>query len=70
MEGRVFQESDSAKGPKVAVVNQAFVKKFGKGQSLFGKRMQIGAGGKNDIEIVRVVKDVKYSQVKDAVPPM
>jgi putative ABC transport system permease protein len=70
MEGREFQASDSATGPKVAIVNQAFVRKFGNGKSLLGKRMQMGSGGKNDVEIVGVVKDVKYSDVKDAAPAL
>ncbi len=68
--GREFNESDGENTPKVAVVNEAFVRKFGQGQSLIGKHMQVGAGKKNDIEIAGVAKDTRYSGVKDEAPPM
>jgi predicted permease len=68
--GREFQASDDINAPKVAVVNEAFVRKFSPGRPILGKRMQIGSGRANDIEIVGVAKDTKYSQVKDAVPPV
>ncbi len=68
--GREFAATDSIDAPKVAIVNEAFVRKFSPKSPALGKRMQMGAGGKNDIEIVGIVKDAKYSQVKDAVPPL
>jgi predicted permease len=68
--GREFNSNDAPNSPKVAVVNEAFVRKFSLGQAAVGKRMQVGSGGKNDIEIVGVVKDTKYSEVKSAVPPL
>jgi predicted permease len=68
--GREFSATDSADAPKVAIVNEAFVRKFSPSSSALGKRMQMGAGGKNDIEIVGIAKDAKYSQVKDATPPL
>jgi predicted permease len=70
VKGREFTASDAPSAPKVAVVNEAFEKKFGNGKSLLGRRMQQGGGGKNDIEIVGVVKNVKYSEVKDEIPPV
>ncbi len=68
--GREFAATDSADAPKVAIVNEAFVRKFSPSSSALGKRMQVGAGGKNDIEIIGIAKDAKYSQVKDATPPL
>ena len=68
--GREFEVQDKAGAPKVAIVNQTFAEKFGLGNDAVGKRMQRGAGGENDIEIVGLVSDSKYSQVKDAVPPL
>ncbi|MCX6595673.1 MAG: ABC transporter permease, partial [Acidobacteria bacterium] len=68
--GREFTDSDAANAPKAAIVNEAFVRKFSPSQNTLGKRMQQGSGGKNDIEIVGIVKDAKYSDVKQAVPPM
>ncbi|MCX6596965.1 MAG: ABC transporter permease, partial [Acidobacteria bacterium] len=68
--GREFTDSDAANAPKAAIVNESFVRKFSPSQNALGKRMQQGSGGKNDIEIVGIVKDAKYSDVKQAVPPM
>ena len=69
--GREFTRSDNLGGPKVAVVNEAFARKFNLGTNAVGKRM--GTGGPNDkldTEIVGLVKDAKYSEVKDAIPPL
>ncbi len=68
--GREFSISDAADAPKVAIVNEAFVRKFSPSSSALGKRMQVGSGRKNDIEIIGIAKDAKYSQVKDATPPL
>jgi predicted permease len=65
--GREFTAADAVGAPKVAVVNEAFAKKFGLGRAPVGKRMSIG-GDQLDIEIVGLVKDAKYSEVKDAIP--
>ena len=51
------------------MVNQAFVKKFNLAQGAVGTFMSIGPGPLN-IEIVGVVPDVKYSDVKQTVAPM
>ena len=70
--GREFTAADAAGAPKVAVVNEAFVKKFNLGQDAVGKFMGQGHGNavKMTIEIVGVVKNAKYSEVKDQVPPL
>jgi predicted permease len=59
--GRAIDERDVANTPLVAVVNEAFVKQFLKGESPIGKRFgadeMIHAG---DFEIVGVAKDMHY----------
>lgn len=70
LQGREFGESDNLNAPKVAIVNEAFVRKFSADRPALGKRMQVGSGGKNEIEIVGIVKDAKYSEVKSEVPPV
>ena len=40
LEGRDFDQRDTATSPKVAIVDQAFVDKFFKGQDVIGKRFQ------------------------------
>ena len=68
--GRTFTPADAMNAPKVAIVNEAFARKFSPRDSILGKRMQIGAGRKNDIEIVGVASDTKYSAVKEPAPPL
>jgi predicted permease len=67
--GREFTRSDSSTTPKVAVVNEAFARKFNLGRDAVGKRIG-NRGGTLDIEIVGLVQNAKYSQVKQEVPPL
>jgi predicted permease len=69
--GREFTQQDIVKSPKVAIVNESFVKKFklGASQEAVGKRMT-DDGNVLDTEIVGVAKDAKYSEVKGAIPPL
>ncbi len=67
--GREFTLSDEMDAPKVAVVNQAFAKKFGLGQDAVGKFMGRGDDSLN-IQIVGLVTDAKYSEVKQETPPL
>ncbi len=67
--GREFAASDAASAPKVAVVNQAFLRKFNLPENAVGKRFGIGGpNAKLDIEIVGIARDAKYSDVKSGVP--
>jgi len=67
--GRDFTRSDTAGAPKVAIVNEAFARKFNLGANPVGKRMAQGSrGGTLDLEIVGLARDAKYSEVKEPVP--
>ncbi len=70
--GRDFTRADTLSTPKVAIVNEAFTRKFNLGPNPVGKRMRQGGGnaGILDMEIVALAKDAKYSEVKDEVPPV
>ena len=69
--GREFTPSDTKGAPKVAIVNEAFTRKFNLGRDAVGKRMSSNGGGAElDTEIVGLVKDAKYAAVKDEVPPL
>jgi predicted permease len=71
MAGREFTEADTATAPKVAIVNEAFTKKFNLGRNAVGKRIGTEEDKtKLDTEIVGVVQNAKYSQVKQEVPPL
>ncbi|MBS1827162.1 MAG: ABC transporter permease [Acidobacteria bacterium] len=63
--GREFTRRDSAGAPKVAIVNESFVKRFCQGRNPIGMRMgsDTGPQAKRDIEIVGVVKDSRYSDL-------
>ncbi len=67
--GRDFTEADALGRPRVAIVNEAFAKKFNLGRDAVGKRMSQG-GDTLDIEIIGLAKDSKYSQVKQPIPPV
>mgnify|MGYP000066253247 CR=1 FL=1 len=71
--GRPFNKADTMDSQKVAIVNEAFVRKFGlkNPANAIGKQMsQDDNAKKRDIVIVGVVQDTKYSEVKEAVPPL
>jgi predicted permease len=70
--GREFTTADADTAPKVAIVNEAFAKKFNLGRQAVGKRMSNDSApdAKLDYEIVGLAKDAKYSEVKGEVPPL
>lgn len=71
LRGREFTRADDNIAPKVAVVNEAFLKKFNLDSSILGMRMARGEGGNRplDIEIVGIVADARYSDLREAPPP-
>jgi putative ABC transport system permease protein len=69
--GREFTRADSSASAKVAIVNEAFAKKFNLGRDAVGKR--IGDDDRNGpltMEIVGLVRNAKYSEVKQEIPPV
>ena len=67
--GREFTPADDKGTPRVALVNEAFAKKFGLGRDAVGKFMSQRDTGALDIQIVGLMQDAKYSSVKDSIPP-
>ena len=71
LSGREFTRADRLGAAKVAIVNEAFAKKFELGRNAVGTLMKRSSSdGPMDIEIVGLVQNAKYSEVKDAVPPL
>ena len=68
--GRDFTLADRRGAPDVAIVNQAFAKKFNLGKEALGKFMSDAGPDSLHIQIVGVVPDIKYSEVKLPVPPV
>ena len=71
MAGREISWQDDARAPRVAIVNETFVKKLLAGRNPLGVRFGRGAGKtvKTDIEIVGVVKDSKNATVDEKPAP-
>jgi predicted permease len=70
LSGREFTASDGPGAQRVAIVNEAFAKKFKLGADAVGKFMGDDDNDSLNVQIVGLVRNVKYSQVKDSVPPV
>ncbi len=70
LSGREFTTADNLGAAQVAVVNQAFAKKFNLGQEAVGKFMSTSGPDSLNIQIVGLVRDAKYSEVKGEIPPL
>jgi predicted permease len=69
--GREFTISDAGESTPVAVVNETFTRKFNlDGRSAIGKFMAIGRTDELNMQIVGLVQDAKYSEVKQEIPPL
>jgi predicted permease len=68
--GRDFRIADDAKAPKVGIVNQKFAHKYFANVNPVGRHVGFGTdpGTKLDIEIVGVVGDTKYENLREEVP--
>lgn len=72
LRGRGITEHDTPSSPLIAVVNQAFVKRFfPKGEDPIGMHFGLSdTKSSNEIEIVGIVSDAKYVGTHDEVRPM
>jgi predicted permease len=70
--GREFTRTDAVGAGKVAIVNETFARKFGLGRDAVGKYMSNSTGTdvKLDMQIIGLVQDAKYSEVKQTIPPL
>jgi predicted permease len=67
--GRAFTDHDSQKAPKVAIINEAAVRKFFGGENPLGRRFGSSPETTDEMEVVGVVRDTKYSEVREPPPP-
>ena len=56
--------------PRVVIINQKFAKKFFGAANPIGRHIGFGSdpGTKTDMEVIGVVKDIKYTNLKDEIP--
>ena len=68
-DGRDFEEKDlSSESPPVGIVNEAFVREVMNGENPRGKLIADSRGGVR--EVIGVVQDSKYANLKSATPPL
>jgi predicted permease len=76
--GREFTAADAPGAPGVVIINEAFAKKFQLGSNPIGHRMRLGNAlapenrdrPRRDLEIVGLIKDAAYNEVKGEIPPV
>jgi putative ABC transport system permease protein len=71
--GRGFEEGDTLSSTRVAVVNETFVNRFVQDGHALGRTVRVeGAVGQRErkYEIVGVVKDTRYSDLRDQIDPL
>jgi predicted permease len=69
LRGRDFNERDTERAPKVAVVNQAFVKRYFSDRDPMGQHIGFDPDPANqDMEIVGIAGDTKYGSLRDETP--
>ena len=67
--GRNLSAQDDARAPRVAIVNQSFAKAHFGNERPIGKRFSFGSENLNEIEIVGLARDAKYTSQRDEIEP-
>jgi predicted permease len=68
--GRGFSFDDNATSPKVAIINETMAHAYFPGESPIGRRFGFSAEHSGDYEVVGVVKDAKYENLREKPTPM
>jgi predicted permease len=66
--GRTFAARDTKAAPKVAIVNQVFVRRYFGGENALGRH--IGIGDTKGIAIIGIVHNGKYQDVREKTPEL
>ncbi|HEY2169480.1 MAG TPA: ABC transporter permease [Candidatus Angelobacter sp.] len=67
--GRDFRQQDDANATRVVIVNETFARYFFGAASPLGKHFAWSRLDRQPMEIIGVVKDAKYSNLKERTPP-
>ena len=66
LRGRDLNTRDDASGPKVALINEALARKYWRNKNPLGRHFTL----RNvDLEVVGIVGDAKYTNLRGAIPP-
>lgn len=71
--GRNFRTNDTADSPRVAIVNQAFIRRYLRDADPIGRTLRTVAEPNypaSSYQIIGVIPDTKYSSVREDIPPM
>jgi predicted permease len=70
LHGRDFDRRDEHGAPQVAIVNQKFARRYFGTDNPVGRRIGMGGdpGTKTDIEVIAVVADTKYEDLRAEIP--
>lgn len=70
LRGRDFNDGDAGEAPRVAIVNETFVKRYLADSSPLGRQVEIGMRMNDGLTIVGVAADSKYKDVWEPPLPM
>jgi predicted permease len=66
--GRAFTAQDDRRSPKVAIINEAAARKFFAGENPIGRRFGGSPEKSGEMEIVGVLRDVRYNSLREPAP--
>ena len=68
---RVSSDPDDDYVPATVMINETFARKFFAGKDPIGRHLGFGSdpGTRTDMEVIGVVKDIKYTDLRDEIPP-
>jgi len=67
--GRGFTDHDTATSPKVVVINEAAARLLFPNESAVGKRMGTSLEKNTENEVIGVIQDTKYTDIRAGAPP-
>jgi predicted permease len=67
--GRGLSPQDDADAPRIAVINQAFARRFFPGEYPVGRRLSFGSDQADEAEIVGIAQDARYTSLRAEIPP-
>jgi predicted permease len=70
LRGRFFEEAEDQSKPKVAIINEAFAKRFFPGEDPIGRQLAHVGTNPQPIQIVGIVDDIREGPLDIAIPPV